>query len=99
MNAALQTCVTAPPDDSQGRESRPANRCNDENPLESEVSLQRASLTLRAIRQRCETGHDAHPDSRFMACRSRLTMAIWLGSQQRLRQWKKQSLVVHRGSK
>jgi hypothetical protein len=69
MNAALQTCITAPPDDSQGGESRPANGCNDKNPresrLESEMSLQRASLTLRAIRQRCETGHNAHSGSRF----------------------------------
>ena len=34
-------------------------------PTESQVSLQRALRTLRAVRQRYETGRNAHADARF----------------------------------
>ena len=34
-------------------------------PTESQVSLQRALRTLRAVRQRYETGRNAHADAHF----------------------------------
>jgi hypothetical protein len=34
-------------------------------PTESQVSLQRALRTLRAVRQRYEAGRNAHADARF----------------------------------
>jgi hypothetical protein len=37
---------------------------NGRNPSESQVSLQRVLRTLRAVRQRYETGRNAHPDTR-----------------------------------
>ena len=36
-------------------------RTRDIDSLANQMSLQRAALTLRAIRQRYETGHNAHP--------------------------------------
>jgi hypothetical protein len=60
MNPVLQTSFTAPSDDSQGRESRPANGRNDKRLCEGQPSLQRAVVTLRAIRQRYESDRDAH---------------------------------------
>jgi hypothetical protein len=53
---------TAP--DSQRLEPRDPNRRNETKPSESQVSLQRALRTLRAVRQRYETGCSAHPDAR-----------------------------------
>jgi hypothetical protein len=38
-------------------------------PTESQVSLQRALRTLRAVRQRYETGRNAHADARFYSVR------------------------------
>jgi hypothetical protein len=63
MNAALQA-DGAWPANAQPRESRDANGRNDRDPSESRVSLQRALRTLRAVRQRYETGRNAHPDAR-----------------------------------
>jgi hypothetical protein len=53
---------TAP--DSQRLEPRDPNRRNESKSSESQVSLQRALNTLRAVRQRYETGRNAHPDAR-----------------------------------
>jgi hypothetical protein len=64
MNAALETRDSATATTSQGHESGEANRRNQRSLLESQLSLQRASLVLRAIRQRYEAGHNAHPDAR-----------------------------------
>jgi hypothetical protein len=50
---------------SQRSEPRDPNRRNETKPSESQVSLQRALRTLRAIRQRYETGRNAHADARF----------------------------------
>jgi hypothetical protein len=44
---------------------RDPNRRNETKPSESQVSLQRALRTLRAVRQRSETGRNAHPDTRY----------------------------------
>ena len=63
MNAALRA-DGAWPAYGQPRESRDANRRNETKPSESQVSLQRALSTLRAVRQRYETGHTSHPDAR-----------------------------------
>jgi hypothetical protein len=62
MNAALQA-DGAWPANGQPRESRDANGRNDRNPSESQVGLQRALRTLRAVRQRYETGRNAHHDA------------------------------------
>ena len=43
---------------------RSAQRPSEKSPSESQVSLQRAVRTLRAVRQRYETGRNAHPDAR-----------------------------------
>ena len=63
MNAALQA-DGAWPANGQPRESRDAHGRNDRNPSESRVSLQRALRTLRAVRQRYETGRNAHLEAR-----------------------------------
>ena len=47
------------------RTPRDPNRRNETKPSESQVSLQRALRTLRAVRQRYETGRNAHPDTRY----------------------------------
>ena len=48
-----------------GQSSLPgANSRSDSNTFERRNSLQRAVRTLRAIRQRYETGRSAHPDAR-----------------------------------
>jgi hypothetical protein len=49
---------------SQQLEPRDPNRHNETKPSESQVSLQRALRTLRAVRQRYDTGRNAHPDAR-----------------------------------
>jgi hypothetical protein len=49
---------------SQRLEPRDPNRHNEAKASESHVSLQRALCTLRAVRQRYETGRNAHPDAR-----------------------------------
>jgi len=64
MKGVLQTRERAAPATSQQRESRHAARRNETNSLESQGSLQRASLVLRAIRQRYEVGRNEHPDAR-----------------------------------
>ena len=64
MNAALQTRDSAAPATSQRHESGETNRRTPRSSLESRLSLQRASLVLRAIRQRYEAGRNAHPDAR-----------------------------------
>jgi hypothetical protein len=61
-DAALQTDGVLPAN-GQSRESRD-NRRNDRNPSENRVDVQRAVLILRAIRQRYETGRNAHSDPR-----------------------------------
>jgi hypothetical protein len=50
--------------DSQRLELHDPNRHNETKPSESQVSLQRALRTLRAVRQRYETGRNAHPGAR-----------------------------------
>jgi hypothetical protein len=50
---------------SQRLEPRDPNRRNETKPSESQVSLQRALRTLRAVRQRYETCRNAHADARF----------------------------------
>ncbi len=45
-------------------EPRDQNRRSERKPSESQLSLQRALRTLRAVRQRYETGRNAHPDAR-----------------------------------
>jgi hypothetical protein len=52
MSATLQT----------GNGDRSAHRHHDGNPSESQVSLQQALRTLRAIRQRYETGRSTSSD-------------------------------------
>jgi hypothetical protein len=49
---------------SQRLEPRDPNRHNETKPSESYVSLERALRTLRGVRQRYETGRNAHPDAR-----------------------------------
>jgi hypothetical protein len=53
------------PLNSQRLEPRDPNRRKETRPSESQVSLQRALRTLRAVRQRYETGRNAHADARF----------------------------------
>ena len=45
-------------------EPRDPNRRSETKPSESQLSLQRALRTLRAVRQRYETGRNALPDAR-----------------------------------
>ena len=52
------------PLNSQRLEARDPNRRKETRPSESQVSLQRALRTLRAVRQRYETGRNTHPDAR-----------------------------------
>lgn len=47
---------------SQQLEPRDANRRSETKQSESQQSLQRALNTLHAVRQRYETGRNAHPD-------------------------------------
>ena len=49
---------------SQRLEPHDPNSHNETKPSESQVSLQRALRTLRGVRQRYETGSNAHPDAR-----------------------------------
>jgi hypothetical protein len=63
QDAALRAEHAWPAND-RPRESRDANMRNDRNPSESRVGVQRAVLALRAIRQRYESGRNAHPDVR-----------------------------------
>ena len=60
MNAATQM-HGAGPATSQRSELHVANKRIDRNQAESQRSLQRASVVLRAIRQRYETGRSVHP--------------------------------------
>jgi hypothetical protein len=53
------------PLNSQPLEPRDRNGRKETRPSESQVSLQRALRTLRAVRQRYETGRSAHADARF----------------------------------
>jgi len=59
---------------------RSVHRHNDGNPSESQVSLQQALRTLRAIRQRYTMGQDAHPDARSYSVHVALGSAdmLWL---------------------
>ena len=49
---------------SQQLEPRDPNRRSETNSSESQLSLQRALRTLRAVRQRYETGRNAHLEAR-----------------------------------
>jgi hypothetical protein len=49
---------------SEQLEARDPNRRSETKPSESQLGLQRALRTLRAVRQRYETGRNAHPDAR-----------------------------------
>jgi len=49
---------------SQQVEPRDPNRRSETKPSESQLSLQRALRTLRAVRQRYETGRNAHLEAR-----------------------------------
>ena len=49
---------------SEQLEPRDPNRRSETKPSESQLSLQRALRTLRAVRQRYETGRNAHPNAR-----------------------------------
>ena len=53
------------PLNSQRLEPRDPNGRKETRPSESQVSLQRALRTLRAVRQRYETCRNAHADARF----------------------------------
>ena len=64
MNAVLETRDSAAPATTQANESEEANSRNRSNSLDNQLSLQRASLILRAIRQRYEAGRNAHPYAR-----------------------------------
>jgi hypothetical protein len=64
MKGALQTREGAAPATAQRREARHAAKRNETHSPESQSSVQRASLVLRAIRQRYEAGRNAHPDAR-----------------------------------
>lgn len=46
-------------------ESGAANGCDNMNPAENQMSLQRACKTLRGIRERYQTERSAHPGARF----------------------------------
>ena len=48
----------------QQLEPRDPNRRSETKPSESQLSLQRALRTLRAVRQRYETGRNAHLEAR-----------------------------------
>jgi hypothetical protein len=61
MNAVVETRDTAAPATSEPGE---AKGHNESNSLDKQLSLQRASLILRAIRQRYEAGRNAHPYAR-----------------------------------
>ena len=60
MNATTLIC-DAGRASSQRRELHVAKKRNKRNPAEGQRSLQRASVVLRAIRQRYETGRSVHP--------------------------------------
>jgi hypothetical protein len=64
MNVVLETRDSAAPATTQPHESDEARRRNQSDSLDSQLSLQRASLILRAIRQRYEAGRNAHPNAR-----------------------------------
>jgi len=64
MNAVLETTDSAAPATTQANESEEATRRAHSNSLDNQLSLQRASLILRAIRQRYEAGRNAHPYAR-----------------------------------
>ena len=59
---------------------RSAHRDDNANPTESQVSLQQALTTLRAIRRRYATGREAHPEARFFSAQLALGSAdmFWL---------------------
>ena len=63
-SALLKPSQHGPPVLARTRESRDAVPAPSWSGLASPLSLQRAFLTLCAIRQRYQAGHDAYPDAR-----------------------------------